>query len=534
VLYFIVFLGILIFVHEFGHFIVARLLGVTVTRFSLGFGPKLLGFKKGETEYWLSALPLGGYVKFLGDDPQELPTVLEKKRAFLTTDLWRRALIAFAGPFANLLLPFALFFMVYLSHTEVVPSVLGFLDENGAGYKAGLRPGDKVLAIDDQPVYYWWQLLDKVSRNPSRPLKFRVSRAGKELEFVVTPEPTEIKDRVSLGISKVVGRIQVVPEQHLPVVTVKKGSIAEAAGIKDFDAILKVCDIVPTSFEAVISALETCSTRYVPVLVAPVNDDGSLGEVRALALGPLEIHGETGLESARNIVYNVEEGSPAQKAGIRPKDRVVAVDEQPLSDLVFLDIILRNDPDRPRTLLIERGENRVSVTLSIVNPEWSPGSVAPRYLRHGIKYKTAALEPEMVANRHLLTYSVQKTWESVKDVVVVTAMALFGLVAGRVSVKELGGPIMIYDVASKAGEAGFEPFLVAMAWLSVGLAFINLLPIPALDGGHLLLFAIEAVIRRPLSKKTREAVHYVGYAFLIGLMLLAFANDIQRKLGSFF
>jgi len=534
VLYFIVFLGVLIFIHEFGHFIVARLLGVTVTRFSLGFGPKLIGFKKGETEYWLSALPLGGYVKFLGDDPQEVPLVVNRKKAFLTTDIWRRALIAFAGPLANLLLPFALFLLIYLSHTQVVPSVLGFLDQNGAGYKAGLRPGDKVLSIDDQPVHYWWQLLEKVSSSPSRPLKFKVSRAGKEVELVVTPEPTEIKDKASVGISKVVGRIQVVPERHAPVVTVKRGSIAETAGIKDFDAILKVGDITTNTFEDVTSAVKDSSSKYIPVLVGAVNDDGSVQDIRAVALGPLTPDSDTGLQSAQNIVYDVEEGSPAQRAGIHPKDRVVAVDEKPLSDLVFLDIAFRNDPDRPHTLTIEREEGKTNVTLSIVNPEWAPGLALPRYLGHGIKYKAAVIEPDLVENRHLLAYSILKTWESVKDVVAVTAAGLFGLVAGRVSVKELGGPIMIYDVASKAGEAGFEPFLTAMAWLSVGLAFINLLPIPALDGGHLLLFAIEALTRRPLSKRTREAVHYVGYAFLIALMILAFANDIQRKLGSFY
>lgn len=532
-LYFALFLGSLIFIHELGHFVVARLVGVTVVRFSIGFGPRIIGFRRGDTDFCLSAFPLGGYVKFLGDDPDELPRPEDARRGFLTTSLWRKVLIVIAGPAFNLALPFLIFFPKYASEATLPPAVLGNMERSGPAWKAGLRPGDRVLAIEGESIRYWWELLDRVSVSPGKPLRFDIEREGARLTLTVTPKPIEIASFREIGLVETVGRIEVVPERSRPVVMVRPGSAAWRAGLRDYDAILRIGGHEPTSYDDVERAVAEAHRRPIPVVVAATRADDDGTELpRGLVLGPLGPYEDVGLRTAETVVASVEPGSPADRAGLKSGDRVLALDGEPVSDWAFFLYSLARDPAASRRLLFERDGEDSEVAVSLVNPLWRPGSAVPKFEPFGARNRRSIVTPDEVPNESRLRYGLYQAASKTHEVFRVTVAAILGLLTGRVSVKELGGPIMIYDIASRAGQEGWATFLGALAWLSMSLGLLNLLPVPILDGGHLVLFGVETARRRPIGRRGRQAAAYVGLAFLVALMIVVFANDIQRKWGS--
>ncbi len=532
-LYFLLFLGGLIFFHELGHFLVARLVGVTVLRFSIGFGPKIVGFKRGVTEYWISALPLGGYVKFLGDDPEVPPEPGEEKRGFLTTDVWRKVLIVVAGPAFNLVLPFLIFFPMFAGQATLPPAVLGSTSVAGSAWEAGLRPGDRVVRIGERPIAYWWELLDEVSASPGVPLAFEVERDGKPMDFNVVPRAVELVGLKEIGLERTVGRIDVTLDRTLPVVLPAPGGAAEAAGIEPFDAVVSIDGRDAITFEDVTRAIASAQQRAVTLLLARTDPDSMQpGERRQVVLGPLDAGVDAGLSDGGMVVQSVVPDSPAARAGIQPGDRIASLDGQPAPDWSFFVESLARDPAASRRVEVERGGEAIALDVSLVNPQWQPGAAVPKYQRLGAATRRAVVTPDPVVNNDRLRFALHQTWRESVDITVKTVASIGALVTGRVSVKEMGGPIMIYDIASSAGERGWTPFFEALAWLSVSLGVLNLLPIPVLDGGHLVVFGIEAIRRKPLGSRGRAILNYIGLAFLLTLMVVVFANDIARKWGS--
>jgi regulator of sigma E protease len=183
-------------------------------------------------------------------------------------------------------------------------------------------------------------------------------------------------------------------------------------------------------------------------------------------------------------------------------------------------------------LTVDRAGTKLDATVSLLNPNWAPGAAIPKYEPLGARNRHAAVYPEPIPNEDRVRYALNRSWSRTKEIFIVTVAGIAGLVTGRVSVKEMGGPIMIYDIANKAGERGWTDFFGALAWLSMSLGVLNLLPIPVLDGGHLVLFGIESIRRKPLGRKGRQIASYFGLAFLLLLMVVVFANDFERKFGA--
>lgn len=346
IIYGFIALSLLILVHELGHFIVARLANVKVLAFSLGFGKKLLTFKKGETEYALSAIPLGGYVKLLGESIDDEIAEEDIPRSYVHKPPWVKILIAFTGPAFNIIFAFLIFYMVFLGGYSVISSKVGGVEKDLPAYSAGIREGDIIVKADGKQIEEFSDLMDAMASAGDGPIKFEVKRDGRIMDFTIQPKVMETKNLFGEPTKrKVIG-------------------------------------------------------------VAPSND------------------------------------------------------------------------------LITRHE-----------------TVSGAFSR-------AAFQ----------TYNLSR----------ITVLGIVKLIQGSISPKNIGGPILILQAAGKQAKEGASSLFYFVGLISINLGVVNLLPIPVLDGGHILFHLIEMVTRRKLSTKTIDMAQKVGLAILVVIMVFAFYNDLDR------
>ena len=440
---FVVVIGILILVHELGHFFVARWTGVGVERFSIGFGPVLLRWRGQGTEYALSAIPMGGYVKMMGEEsPLEGgggPTY-DPARAFALKPLWARFLIVFAGPAMNLVLAAAIFSVVLAAMGRPVwPPTIGRVTEGSPAASAGLRVNDTIVAVDGQPVAYWEEVESAVARSGGRPLELRVRRDGGESTVRVTPRLRSVTD----------------PIFH------------EAREVWDLGA---------------------------------------------------------GLQ-AMPLITSVAPRSPAEKAGLKSGDVVMQAADQPLHAPDDLLDIIRARPGASFPMVVERDGKRLTLTVTpdTVKERTATGDeVAVGKIQAGLGVRADRFEPYGVMAA--AWYGTVRTW----DMTVLTAKGLWKLVSRQIDLSNIGGPIQIATETTRQAHEGFLSVALFVAVISVNLGVLNLLPIPMLDGGHLLFFVIEAVLGRPLSLRKREVAQQVGFVLLMVIMVFALYNDLTR------
>lgn len=534
--YFALLLGGLIFFHEFGHFLFARLMGVRVETFSIGFGPALFKWKRGDTEYKLALIPLGGYVKMTGDEPFQ--EVSEELRAvsFNYKPLWKRALVVAAGPIFNLILPFIVFFILFLTYTDLTPAYVGSLKEGGPAWNAGLRSGDSVIGVNGEPIKYWWEMQEAVNASISQPMTMKIRRGDQEFETEVTPEETlEVRIR-ELNLVQREGRIQVVPMYVKAVLGVTPGSAAEKAGLQNWDWVQTVDGVQVDSFADLETRLAQPGSHTLGVL-----REEPLGAAGPWAWALFSNHqkitleggGDPGLFSAEMLVHRVDPETPAAALGLQKGDRVISIDDQTYPLWSLLIYKLADEITDEHVLIWERDGERYKGTFQLAEKtEKGEFKEDRQVLIFGAYNHSAYGLPELIPNDRPFAYSALQTWLKTKDAFQVTVLSLAGLFSGKVKMKDVGGPILIYDMASKTAEHGWEYFFRIMVWLSVSLGLINLIPIPILDGGHLFFFLIEAVIRRPVSMKIRQIAAYLGLVLIVLLMVVVLINDIQRNWGN--
>lgn len=342
----IVLLGVLIFIHELGHFLAARVCGVGVVKFSLGFGPKIIGKKIGETEYALSWIPLGGFVKLLGEAGDEMLSPEDEKRSFLKQATWKKMLIVFAGPLFNFLLALVIFVIIFMYGVPSMTTEIGEIQKDSAAYEAGLASGDKIISLDGKPIQRWEELRPAIAEGKGRETEIVVERKTEKKRFLIKPKAAKSKNM--------------------------------------------------------------------------------FGEEVATYLIGVSPSGKTIIEKKN------------------PGDAIVA--------------------------------------------------------------------------------ACAKTWEISK----LTVLAVVKMVEGTISPRTLGGPIFIAQVAGAQVKEGIIPFILFMALLSINLGVINLFPIPVLDGGHIMFYAIEMVIRREISMRFKEIAQQAGFVILILLMFFVIMIDIER------
>jgi regulator of sigma E protease len=542
--YFILLVGVLIFVHELGHFAWAKFWGVKVLTFSLGFGPRLIGFRKGETEYRLAAFPLGGYVKMLGESPNDVIAPEDEDRAFSTQPLFKKVIIVFAGPAMNLLFPIALYFLVFLGDTQLPPPVIGTVFPDRPAY-GKLVAGDRVLSIDDEEISTFGELRRIVAKSPGVPLDFVVERDGQEVETTITPVMTRVSRE--LDIVESVGRIGISPYHPTAVVGVTSpNSPAGAARMRPFDVVVAAGGQPVDKWLDLERILGPNRGTLVPITyIRPVRVEQALGglveidvyEPHVATLTPEPGPAGTGvqragLERADLYVSHVVVGSEEQRIGIRPGDRLVALDGEPIVMWATFIEDLKAGDGRERQLTLRTGEQERTVSWRLRHERRVDeyGQQIDRFDADNImNWVPATPVAEPTENPTPVRYAFSRAVESTREMIELTVYSAIRLFQGQLTVKSIGGPITVFEVAGTAAREGTINFLEVMAFISVNLGLINLLPIPLLDGGHLLFFLMEAVSRRKVSTKVRQYASLAGLTILILLMAIAFKNDIERN-----
>jgi len=420
-------LGFMILIHEFGHYAVAKWLGVRVEQFAIGFGKRLIGFRKGETDYRINAIPLGGYVKMAGENPMDDRT--DDPREFLNHPRWHRFLIAIAGPTMNILLAIVLLTVVYMVHYEYAavddePTVVGWVFKDSAAAKAGVQVGDRITRVEDIQNPNWKQVQTKAALSPGQPLDVVVERDGHPLEKTVVPEAE--------GLDKI---------------------------------------------------------------------------------------GDAGWAPRENsvVITDLQPDMPADKAGLKEGDVILALDGKPLPAVGAMMESLQITKDKPIALSVLRDGQEKTFTVQPV--------LAEKRYRIGIgsmqtKVTTLPFAQALDLSLHENRENALLILELVKK-----------MAERKISVRSIEGPIRIGQAAGEAARSkGWTPLLQLTAAISLNLGIFNLLPIPILDGGVILFLLIEGLMRRDISMTIKERVYQAAFVFLVLFAVMVIYNDLMKTI----
>ncbi|RRV68982.1 RIP metalloprotease RseP [Stutzerimonas stutzeri] len=436
-------LGVLVTFHEFGHFWVARRCGVKVLRFSVGFGSPLFRWHDRQgTEFVIAAIPLGGYVKMLDEREGDVPPALLDS-AFNRKSVRQRFAIVSAGPLANFLLALVFFWLLAMLGSEQIRPVIGAVEPGSLAAQAGLSVDQEIVAVNGKPVSSWGEVNLQLVR-----------RLGESGQLDVT-----VRD---VGGSS---------EKHLQI------SLQNwLKGVEEPDPITSL-------------GIRPWRPQIVPV-IAQLDPEG-----------------------------------PAQAAGIRLGDRLLSLNQQPLDDWQQVIDAVRTLPGEPVSLQVERQGQRLDVSLTLATR--GEGEVQRGYLGAGVEggeWPAEMLREVSFGPLEAVAEGVRRTW----TMSLLTLDSLKKMLFGELSVKNLSGPITIAKVAGASAQSGLGDFLNFLAYLSISLGVLNLLPIPVLDGGHLLFYLVEWVRGRPLSERVQGWGVQIGISLVVGVMLLALVNDLGR------
>ncbi|MBI2192118.1 MAG: RIP metalloprotease RseP [Planctomycetes bacterium] len=616
--------GLLIFVHELGHFLMAKWMGVRVLKFSLGFGPRIAGFQRGDTEYLLSAIPLGGYVKMAGEnlhDPTE-----GRPDEFFRKSPGQRACIILAGPAMNLLFAVPAAMLMYVLGTNQ-PSTLCDVIQNSAAAKAGLQDGDRILAVNGQTVLSFPELKIQILLAPrGEPLRLTYRRDGappQKATVTVVPDPNSIEvgllphpgttiyqtdpgspaekagiqrgDRlVSINETRIRnwedwvaferanpnlkaklslerprpspdGRpayvsyqteatfgSQSVPELGMEgrlvllprVEKVRPDGPAERAGLQAGDFIVRIGDKSMGTWQDLVGAISPSGGQelqfkiwrqgsLLDVSIVPRQQEAGSGSFfrhlffwrsSASDSGPPDTgHAVIGIEAGQNLAFSIDsfwlEDAPARQAGLARGDLLFALNGKRVGDL----------PDSDLLGAIRKGDG-TPVQLQVFRPvpdlflEEKTVQAAPRTVAAG--YFGVQPGAETVLIRHSIGRAFAESFVATGQGIEDTARSLVRLVTGNIPLKLIGGPVGISTALFYKAREGFAEFVHLLFIISLNLGLINLLPIPILDGGHLVLISAEKLKGKPIRERTVEALQYVGLAVLLALVIFATRNDI--------
>ena len=420
-------LGVLVFVHELGHFLAAKRVGIRVVKFQLGFNPTILSFTYGDTEYSIGALPLGGFVKMAGESVEDEPT--GRNDEFLSKSKWQRFQVLIMGPTMNLLLAFVLTAVVLYQGAEVPafedqPPVIGTVAAGSPAAAGDIRPGDRVITVADHSVATWEQFYLTIGSRPNRETPIGLIRDGQTITRTVTPSAPAGQNKFEIG------DIGVMPDVH----------------------------------------------PYIPSVVP---------------------------------------GDPADKAGLKGGDVVLAVQDETITFRSQLRDAIAKRPDQLTRVSILRKGQPMTIDVTPVRH----GEIG--WIGIAISDATKSIKPTAV---QAVTMSVQKNVQFAGLIF----ETVWGLITRETSPKQLLGPVAIAQLSGESAQLGWIALLSLMASLSLNLGLVNLLPIPVLDGGHIMIMALEGLARRDFSVRVKQNMLLAGFVVLMMLMVTVIYNDLAR------
>jgi regulator of sigma E protease len=428
-----VILGFMILIHEFGHFAVAKLLGVRVEQFAIGFGKRLFGFRKGETDYRINALPLGGYVKMSGENPMDERS--GDPAEFMSHPRWHRFLIAIAGPAMNILFAVGLLTCVYMVHYEYPsffdePAVIGWVQQDTPAARAGIQMGDRIVRIEGIENPTWEQVIPREALNPNQALDVTFERGGKVFTKTIVPE------------------------------------------------------------------------AYGP------NQMGSAGWAPKEASFP---------------ITDLEPGMPAEKAGMKLGDQILSVDGQAITGLEAMIESLKRTKDKPIQIVVQRDGKPISFTVRPVLSD----------IKGDQRYRVGVGSAPMTVSSLPLAAAFRKSVEQNKQGSLLILELVQKMVQHKISIRSIEGPIGIGRAAGQAAsKKGWTPLLELTAGISLNLGIFNLLPIPIMDGGVILLLFVESLLRRDISLRIKERIYQAAFVFLVLFAVMVIYNDVAKMLPS--
>lgn len=521
----------------------ARWCDVRVEVFSLGFGKKIFKFKKGDTTYAISMIPLGGYVKMFGDQNGDQIPEEERKVSFTHKNVYQRIAIVLAGPIMNFLFAVVVFFAIAMMGEEAKMPIVGDILDGSPAYVAGFRSGDKILSINQKPINTWEDVQRSLSlkENQDLHLDVTVNRENSTEATKVALTAKAEQNPNPLSTFDYVANIEGLNSYSLgTTVGVLESSPLKALGMKTGDTIVSINGQKVNYWRQLEPVLAAQNAKNPLTLeIVGKRDDESREKpmtvtMAALSSVPSFSLKNLGLESSELYLSKVMEDSPAEAAGLLAGDRLTKINGAALTKWEdVINSIKSSDGQNPARITVLRdGKNvELSITPKMTKQMLPTGVEEKRYTIGIAPIANIAPAETMVVHASgigsALGRGVQKTWE----VSVMTVMSFVRLFQGQISPKNVGGVISIGQAASETFKIGINPFLQMMAIISVNLFVLNLLPIPVLDGGHLVFYVIEMVKGAPLSIRKMEMAQQVGLAILMSLMIFALFNDFTRLLG---
>lgn len=543
----VILLGGLIFFHELGHYSVAKFFGIRVEVFSLGFGKKLLKKKIGDTEYCLSLIPLGGYVKLMGDDPYKAVPPEDAHRAFSTQKLYKRFAVVAAGPISNLLLAYVLYTFVFFLGQDMEGTRIGTVVYSSPAWDAGMRPKDRISEINGTKVQTWNDMEDYLKTRNGQKVDLKVERGTEQLRVPFTVG--QITTKNAFGEDEIVGGIKgIKPNPVSPLIGVSSPeSPAYKGGIRTGDVITKINTREIAVYDDINEALATFWKDGEPLTFSvkrPVEKkkdsftDHSFTVVLPKKpaqdkLTPFGLIEATGMYPSELFVNLITPGSPAEKGGLQPGDRISKVADSNIYN--FESIVEKVQEIGPTgasiAFVVDRGGQLTTLNFKPEETTEEDALTHRMIKRFMIGFGPAiSLEPSEVVKVRITEPGplIAKAFNETNTWAGRMLLSIWKLVRGQISVKNLGGPVLIAKVAGKSLDLGITYFLSTMALISINLFLLNLFPVPVLDGGHLLFFTIEAIRRKPVSIRTMEIANQVGMVLILLLVALTFFNDISR------
>ncbi len=529
-----VMIGVLVFVHEFGHYIVGRMCGIAVEIFSVGFGPSILSWKKRGTQYQIALLPLGGFVKFAGSTPSDLPEEAVEGKLYHEAPPRHRFYTALAGPFFNFMLSALIFFYFAFFGMKMSPATVGTVESGSPAQVAGLISQDEITSIDDQKIKSWRDMSAIISKSPEKKLKIGILREGSSKEVIVTPRSVERKD--ILGNSKKFGQIGIGQQIYDTSVGVDFNSKSYQHGLRSGDKIVQLWGTGVTNqktkvFDVIYQEQIFTSLSY---LLESITIDKltnlhikTTKNTISIPLAATDTLQNIGLISGELTFSKIKKSpeNPSAKVG----DRLLGFEQQKLKTIYELYEYLNKNKKPELQAMVDRNGQLVTYTVKLKPIEIQKPEGKVIFYGVPFEFYTKLKHPPKITvyKDGFLSAVGYSLWRPIQLSGEV-AWAIINLFTGKVPLKSLGGPIMIAKIAGDSAKSGLQDFLLAMAVISINLFIINLFPMPVLDGGQVVMIFLEVLRGKPPSEAFMENYQKIGFVFVLCLMILAFSNDFSR------